>query len=59
MSRIKKLKIRNIRGFGDDWQTIRFFEPLTVISGVNGSGKTSIIEILRFATTGVCHQVHA
>lgn len=33
-------------------QVIKIFTPLTLIVGVNGSGKTTIIECLRFATTG-------
>lgn len=32
--------------------TIKFEGPLTIVAGINGSGKTTIIECLRFATTG-------
>jgi DNA repair protein RAD50 len=31
---------------------IQFYTPLTVIVGHNGSGKTTIIECLKYATTG-------
>jgi DNA repair protein RAD50 len=33
-------------------QVIKIFTPLTLIVGQNGSGKTTIIECLRYATTG-------
>lgn len=33
-------------------ETIQFNKPLTLIVGSNGSGKTTIIECLRYATTG-------
>jgi len=31
---------------------MQFYTPLTVIVGHNGSGKTTIIECLKYATTG-------
>ncbi|KAJ9101852.1 hypothetical protein QFC21_003192 [Naganishia friedmannii] len=31
---------------------IQFYSPVTVIVGVNGTGKTTIIECLKYATTG-------
>lgn len=53
MSSIYKLSISGIRSFSDESQeTIQFGKPLTLIVGTNGSGKTTIIECLRFATTG-------
>ncbi|KZC06068.1 PREDICTED: DNA repair protein RAD50 [Dufourea novaeangliae] len=54
MSRIRRLSIRGIRNFGDDTDeaTIRFSRPLTLILGPNGTGKTTIIEALKFATCG-------
>ena len=53
MSSISHLQIRGIRSFGpDEPQTITFAKPLTVITGQNGCGKTTIIECLKFATTG-------
>ena len=53
MSSITSLSIRGIRSFGpDDSATIQFSKPLTVIVGANGCGKTTIIECLKFATTG-------
>ncbi|KAH8104626.1 AAA domain-containing protein [Cristinia sonorae] len=53
MACLNKLAIRGIRAF-DDKQIaiIEFFTPVTVIVGHNGSGKTTIIECLKYATTG-------
>ncbi|KAI0322043.1 AAA domain-containing protein [Amylostereum chailletii] len=53
MSHLDKLAIRGVRSF-DDKQiaVIQFFSPVTVIVGHNGSGKTTIIECLKYATTG-------
>ncbi|KAH0832358.1 P-loop containing nucleoside triphosphate hydrolase protein [Lanmaoa asiatica] len=53
MSSLNKLAIRGIRSFDDKQvSVIEFFSPVTVIVGHNGSGKTSIIECLKYATTG-------
>ncbi|SSD60036.1 related to DNA repair protein RAD50 [Saccharomycodes ludwigii] len=53
MSSIYKLSIQGIRSFGaDDRETIEFGKPLTLIVGTNGSGKTTVIECLKYATTG-------
>ncbi|KAI4153552.1 MAG: hypothetical protein LQ340_002254 [Diploschistes diacapsis] len=59
MSTIKKLLIRGIRSFdigsdrdGRHGETIAFETPLTLIVGSNGSGKTTVIEALKYATTG-------
>lgn len=53
MSSIDRLSIRGVRSFGDTKaQTIAFHTPLTLIVGANGSGKTTIIECLKYATTG-------
>ncbi|KAJ3081194.1 DNA repair protein rad50, partial [Quaeritorhiza haematococci] len=54
MSSIEKLQIRGIRSFSPDDadNIIQFFTPLTLIVGHNGSGKTTIIECLKYATTG-------
>ncbi|KAL2018553.1 hypothetical protein VTK56DRAFT_595 [Thermocarpiscus australiensis] len=53
MSRIEKLSILGMRSFGPQHQeTIAFNTPLTLIVGYNGSGKTTIIECLKYATTG-------
>ncbi|KAL9618444.1 MAG: hypothetical protein Q9160_006822 [Pyrenula sp. 1 TL-2023] len=53
MSELEKLRISGIRSFSsNDHQVIRFHTPLTLIVGYNGSGKTTIIECLKYATTG-------
>lgn len=55
MSMLEKLQIQGIRSFGPqeaDKQVMTFFSPLTLILGSNGTGKTTIIECLRNATTG-------
>ncbi|KAK9238321.1 AAA domain-containing protein [Lipomyces kononenkoae] len=53
MSSIQKLSIQGVRSFDNaERETIHFYAPLTLIVGHNGSGKTTIIECLRYATTG-------
>lgn len=53
MSAIYKLSIQGIRSFdSNDRETIQFGKPLTLIVGSNGSGKTTVIECLKYATTG-------
>lgn len=55
MSKLEKLQIQGIRSFGPtdaNKQMMSFFSPLTLILGSNGTGKTTIIECLRNATTG-------
>lgn len=53
MASLEKLAIRGIRSFDDKQiSVIEFFSPVTVIVGHNGSGKTTIIECLKYATTG-------
>ena len=53
MSSLLALSIRGVRAFDSkSEQTIEFKKPLTVILGPNGCGKTTVIECLRFATTG-------
>jgi DNA repair protein RAD50 len=54
MSKIDKLQILGIRSFGNQHgETIQFLSPLTLVVGYNGSGKTTIIECLKYATTGM------
>ncbi|OWB53264.1 hypothetical protein B5S27_g4857 [[Candida] boidinii] len=53
MSSLYKLSIQGIRSFDPNHsEAIQFDRPLTLIVGQNGSGKTTIIECLRYATTG-------
>ncbi|KAI0770268.1 AAA domain-containing protein [Fomes fomentarius] len=53
MAHLNKLAIRGIRSFDDkNISVMEFFSPVTVIVGHNGSGKTTIIECLKYATTG-------
>jgi DNA repair protein RAD50 len=53
MSSIQKLAVRGIRSFSPfQEEKIEFFHPLTMILGVNGAGKTTIIECLRTMTSG-------
>ncbi|KAK6173416.1 hypothetical protein SNE40_016870 [Patella caerulea] len=55
MSMIEKMSIQGIRSFGpddQDRQVMQFFKPLTLILGPNGTGKTTVIECLKYMTTG-------
>merc|ERR1712193_431839 len=55
MSFLKTIKISGIRsiGPGEDHEVeIKFQRPFTLISGQNGAGKTTIIECLKYATSG-------
>lgn len=54
MSHLEKLSIQGIRSFNPDKAMVIEFYPLTVIVGKNGAGKTTIVESLRFVTTGDC-----
>ncbi|KAF3932777.1 hypothetical protein ABW19_dt0207092 [Dactylella cylindrospora] len=52
-AKVDKLAILGVRSFDNTRQeTIAFHTPLTLIVGYNGSGKTTIIECLKYATTG-------
>lgn len=55
MSHVDKLLIQGIRSFDSQGnnEVIRFYTPLTLVVGINGSGKTTIIEALKYAVTGI------
>lgn len=54
MSKIDKLSILGVRSFDNTRsETIQFYSPLTLVVGFNGSGKTTIIECLKYAATGI------
>ncbi|KAI4292622.1 DNA repair protein RAD50 [Pancytospora philotis] len=53
MSKLLKLSIRGIRSFSPkEANVLEFNTPLTLIVGANGTGKTTIIETLKYATCG-------
>ena len=53
-SSLQKLMISGVRSFDPNHdESIEFYSPLTMIVGANGCGKTTIIECLKFACTGV------
>eukprot|EP00727_Mastigamoeba_balamuthi_P012001 m51a1_g7423 DNA repair protein RAD50, putative (1970) ;mRNA; f:15754-25506 len=53
MTTMTKMLIQGVRSFSPDRpQTIEFGQPLTLIVGANGAGKTTIIECLKCACTG-------
>ncbi len=49
--KINKIRLQNIKSFID--QTIEFFDGVNFISGINGSGKSTIIESIGFALFNV------
>lgn len=52
MSQLEKLSIQGVRSFNPEKPQLIKFCPLTLILGVNGAGKTTIIEALRYVTSG-------
>ncbi|KAJ3255799.1 DNA repair protein rad50 [Boothiomyces macroporosus] len=53
MACLEKMMIQGIRSFDyENRQQIEFCTPLTLIVGHNGAGKTTIIECLKYLTTG-------
>lgn len=53
MPSIEKLMLRGIRSYNPtNPTTLNFKTPLTLLLGPNGSGKTTIIESLKYVTTG-------
>ncbi|KAJ5066220.1 rad50 [Anaeramoeba ignava] len=45
---LQSISLKNYRSYGENPQTINFQAPLTIICGKNGSGKSSIIEALKY-----------
>eukprot|EP01083_Nonionella_stella_P039643 107799_1 len=53
MTTLEKLQLQGVRSYDPlNPCTLKFFKPLTIIVGRNGSGKTTIIEALKFVCTG-------
>ncbi|KAM0679855.1 DNA repair protein rad50 [Glugoides intestinalis] len=53
MPLLEKLMIKGIRSFSpNESNVLEFHTPLTLIVGANGTGKTTIIECLKYITTG-------
>lgn len=53
MSKLDKLMIQGIRAFNPrEKSVLEFYTPLTLIVGANGTGKTTVIECLKYITTG-------
>ena len=50
--KIKKLQIQSFEGFEDQFE-YEFTEPLNALCLKNGAGKTSFLNALRYAITGV------
>jgi DNA replication and repair protein RecF len=50
MSSIKKLKVQNVRSHNE--YTIEFSPEVTIITGANGSGKTSLLEAIYITLQG-------
>ena len=54
MSMIDKLSILGVRSFSNTTsEVIKLESPLTLIVGLNGTGKSSIVESLKFSCTGI------
>lgn len=54
MATLDRMLILGVRAFSTQrGETIKFEPPLTLVAGINGSGKTTIIECLKFAATGM------
>lgn len=53
MARLSRMRISGIRNFScDSEEEIKFESPVTLFLGQNGSGKTTILEAIKFALTG-------
>ena len=55
MATLKKLSVQGVRSVGpgeEDRVVVKFFRPFTLITVDNGAGKTTIIESLKYASTG-------
>ncbi|KAI5150881.1 DNA repair protein RAD50 [Enteropsectra breve] len=53
MSKLEKMTLQGVRAFSPKEKNVIVFNtPLTLIVGANGTGKTTMIECLKYATTG-------
>lgn len=55
MAQLVKMQLCGIRSFGPyetDMQEVKFQTPVTLFLGQNGSGKTTIIEALKYCCSG-------
>ncbi|XP_065068362.1 DNA repair protein RAD50-like [Rhopilema esculentum] len=53
MAVLEKMAICGVRSYSpSEFSIIEFQAPLTLLVGANGSGKTTVIECLKYATTG-------
>ncbi|KAI6213828.1 hypothetical protein M3Y94_00197900 [Aphelenchoides besseyi] len=52
MTRLVGLKMQGVRSIGEEPHVLHFLNPLTIIQGENGTGKTTIIEALNYVTSG-------
>ena len=54
MSTLKRLGLAGFRSYGiEEMEKIDFNVPLTLILGKNGSGKSTILEVLWYLITGI------
>jgi DNA repair protein SbcC/Rad50 len=52
----KSVKFKNFLSFGSKWQEIDFLNGINIITGKNGSGKSSCMETIPFALFGRTHK---